>query len=58
MTFRVRYEKLGGHVHCSLFSARHSMAMFVKCGDFVLRDHEFDTYRRACPGVEFKEKSS
>lgn len=54
--FRVRHEKLGGHIHCALFAAKSPNMTYAKCGDFVVTDgEEFETLKRALSGVEFRE---
>lgn len=54
--FKLRYEELGGHTHCSLFSALRPDATYAKCGDFVIRNEEFVALRQALSGVEFVKK--
>lgn len=52
--FRVRYQTLGGHVHCRVFAAP-SPDTFAKIGDLVVRVDEFAQLRIALPMVEFIE---
>lgn len=50
MVFRMRFETLGGHVHCALFVAKNSEATFAKCGDFVVsRGEQFVDLISAAP---------
>lgn len=54
MTWRVRFEIQGGHVHCHLFCARQVNMTFAKCGDFVVRrGEEFASLVRAFGGADF-----
>ncbi len=46
MIIKVRYEKLGGHYHCAVFSTKAEWRTFEKCGDLVFRDHEWDEVRQ------------
>ena len=41
MIMRIRYEKLGGHYHCCLFTARAQGQTFAKCGDLVFDEQEW-----------------
>lgn len=38
---RVRYKKLGGHIHCRLFIAPGQGLTFAKCGDLVFDEKEW-----------------
>jgi hypothetical protein len=58
MIFRIRYETLGGHTHCALFSARQPNTTFAKCGEFCVRNEEFEDLRIVMPGVQFLEKDA
>ncbi len=53
MIFRVWYKVLGGHTHCMLFAASRADTTFAKCGEFTVRNSEFDQLRIAMRGVEF-----
>lgn len=41
MIMRLRYEKLGGHYHCRLFTARGPNQTFAKCGELVFDEQEW-----------------
>ena len=51
--FRIRYRKLGGHVHMRMFSAAQPNFTFAKLGDLVCREDEPEDMRRAMASVEF-----
>jgi hypothetical protein len=53
MIFRVRYKVLGGHTHCALFAAKQSNMTWAKCGDFTVRNDEFDDLQLVMSGVVF-----
>lgn len=56
MIFKIRYEELGGHTHCRLFAAKQPNMTWACCGDFIVRNEEFDDLRLAMSGVSFVEK--
>lgn len=56
MVFKIIHEKLGAHIHCALFSARSPNLTWAKCGDFVVREEEFEDTKLAMSGVVFSEK--
>jgi len=52
--FRVRWQQLGGHVHCRLFCAKHPNQTYAKCGEFVVREgEEFESLRAQFSGAHF-----
>lgn len=53
MIFRCYHETLGGHVHLRLFAGKQDGAL-GKCGDLTMRVDEFECFRRATPGFEFR----
>lgn len=54
MVFKVRYEVAGGHVHCTLFVAKHPNQTWANCGNFCVSDgEEFDALRAAFSGATF-----
>lgn len=55
MVFKIRYEKRGGHIHCRLFAAKSPNMTYAGCGDFVVREEEFEALQRAMSGVHFQE---
>src|SRR5262245_9072535 len=52
MIFRLYHETAGGHVHCRLFAGRHEGAL-GKCGTFVMRIEEFESFVDACPMIDY-----
>ena len=57
MIFKIRHEKLGGHIHCALFGAKAPDMTYAKCGDFVVREEEFSDLERCMSGVFFEDKA-
>jgi hypothetical protein len=45
MTLRLRYQQLGDHIHCRLFTAR------AKCGDLVFDEQEWPMVRSAFESI-------
>lgn len=41
MILRIRYQQLGGHMHCRVFTAKSPELTFAKCGDLVFDEHEW-----------------
>lgn len=57
MPFKIKYEQLGGHVHCDLYFAPESNQTYAKCGSFVVREgHEFVQIKRDMSGIAFTKK--
>ena len=56
MVFKIRYEKAGGHLHCSLFAAKAPNMTYANCGDFCIREEELADLERAMSGVAFEER--
>ncbi len=54
--FRIRYEQLGGHVHCRLFSGVAQDLTHGKCGHFTMSDSDFSDFRHLVESadIEFK----
>ena len=44
MHFRVRYQRLGAHVHVRLFSASRAELTHGKNGDLCFREEEWDAF--------------
>jgi len=42
MVIRIRYETLGGHVHCRMFTAKAKNFTFTKNGELVFSIEEWD----------------
>lgn len=55
MVFLIKHVKRGGHIHCALFAAKQTNQTFAKCGDFTIREEEFDSMRGAMSGVSFRD---
>jgi hypothetical protein len=53
---RIRYEKLGGHYHCAVFTARVPNQTYAKCGDLVFDELEFEDVKRIMSGAQFLER--
>lgn len=52
--FRVRFEILGGHVHCDVFTAKASNMTFANCGRLVVsKGPEFRDFMAAFKGADF-----
>lgn len=52
--FRIRFKKLGGHVHFRLFAGPHEFAL-GKCGNLCMREEEFKKFRDATPFISYIE---
>ncbi len=50
---RVRYKKLGQHIHCRVFTARVPNETYAKNGDLVFDEQEFEDVRRIMSGAQF-----
>lgn len=46
MIFRIRYKRLGGHIHCRWFEAPHAAATFAKNGDLVFDERSWEEFLR------------
>ena len=46
MVFKLRYRKLGGHVHVRFFSAPTRNETFGKNGDLTFRENEWEPFLR------------
>ena len=44
-TFRIRYQKRGGHIHCRVFSASNPSGTFAKLGDLTMDEQDWDSFR-------------
>ena len=53
---RVRYEKLGGHYHCRVFTAKLANQTFAKNGDLVFDENEWEDIPQIMSGAEFIEE--
>jgi hypothetical protein len=51
--FKVKYQRLGGHVHTSWFSARAPDATYAKLGDLTFDLEDWEVLRQWFPGREF-----
>ncbi len=43
--FRLRYEQVGGHVHCRLFAGKKRELTHAKCGDLTFTEQDFADLR-------------
>jgi hypothetical protein len=44
MIFRIRYKKLGGHIHCRWFEAQDHTKTFAKNGDLVFDEKSWPEF--------------
>lgn len=57
MVIRIRWKKLGGHIHCRVFTSRGKAFTFAKAGDLCFDESEWDAVRDSLNGVvEFAEE--
>jgi len=56
MVFRLRYQLLGGHYHCRLFSAQSRNHTFARLGELTVAEYEWVAFQEALKGVEFLEE--
>lgn len=58
VSMRLYYQKLGGHIHCRLFTAPHPSHTHAKCGDLVFSEDEWTDVRVSfeCGGVDVLEE--
>lgn len=55
--FRVKWERAGGHVHCTVFLAKHPNQTYANAGTFCVSEgEEFESLRASWSGAEFVEK--
>ena len=43
MIIRIRYRKLGGHIHCRVFTAKAKNMTFAKVGNLIFSEEEWPT---------------
>ena len=55
---KIRYEKLGGHYHCTIFTARQPNMTYANCGNVVFDEREWDDIRHIISGAFFVEKEA
>jgi hypothetical protein len=53
---KVRYEKRGGHYHCTIFTARAAAMTYANCGSVVFDEREWDDMKLIMSGATFEEK--
>ncbi len=56
MIYKIKYETLGGHVHCALFTAKQSNMTWANCGDFVVNVEGLEDLKLSMSGVEFYDE--
>ena len=54
MIFRIRYERHGAHMHCTLF-AGSAGATFANCGKLVMSLAEFEAFREQATFIDFRD---
>lgn len=57
MILRIRYKKLGGLVHCRVFTARDVNQTFAKCGDLVFFENEWPAVQLLLSKVQITPES-
>lgn len=57
MIFKIRHEQRGGHIWCQLFAAKAPNMTFAGCGEFCVREEEFEDLQRVMSGVYFEERA-
>ncbi len=55
MVFKIKHEKRGGHIHCRLFAAKAPNMTYAGCGDFCVREEEFEDLQHVMSGIAFEE---
>jgi hypothetical protein len=55
MNFKIRWKKMGAHIHCRLFVAKSPNMTYAGCGDFFIREEELPSLEMAMSGVAFYE---
>jgi hypothetical protein len=53
---KVWYEKLGGHYHCTVFTARAPHLTFAHCGELVFDELEWGDIQVIMGGAVFVQK--
>lgn len=55
MTYiRIRYEKVGGHFHCRVFTSQVADGTYANCGSLVFDEREFPDIRAELSGCDWK----
>lgn len=58
MIMKIRYETLGGHIHCAVFTAPGRDRTFAKCGDLAFSVEEFPEVKLTfSPAVVWEERA-
>ncbi len=54
MTYiRIRYKKLGGHIHCRLFTSQVADGTYANCGELCFDENEWSDIRDKLSRAEF-----
>lgn len=53
---KVRYEKLGGDYHCTIFTARQPHMPYSLCGFVVFDEPEWNDIKLIMSGAQFVEE--
>lgn len=44
-TFRIRWQRRGGHIHCRVFSAENPSGTFAKLGDLTMDERDWEGFK-------------
>lgn len=53
MIIRIRYEQAGGHIHCTVFTAKERNQTFARAGNLVFNEEEWPKVQEAMGNVQF-----
>lgn len=56
MVFKIRHERLGDHIHCTLFCAKQRNMTYANCGNFCIDADDLPALKQAMSRVEFEER--
>lgn len=56
MSIKVRWKKLGGHIHCDVFTAKAPNMTYANCGGLVFDEREWPTIRNLLFGNTILEE--
>lgn len=55
---KIRYEKLGGHYHCTIFTARADNMTYANCGTVTFDEREWPDIQQIFSTAHFIEGRS
>ena len=59
MTYiRIRWQKLGGHYHCRVFTTQNYNGTYAKCGDLTFDEREWPEVQDKLSRAEFMEEGT